>query len=88
MIYVDNQGASEPDYVAATFRETEWNGLSPADIVFPTFLFIAGLAIPLASAKHRHKASRAYLLKIILRSVKMAAIGIFLNLWAVNFHAS
>jgi predicted acyltransferase len=46
MILVDDMG--DYDYVIWPLNETEWDGLSPADCIFPCFLFIMGLAIPLA----------------------------------------
>ena len=46
MIMVDSMGNF--DYVIWPLDETVWNGLTTADCVFPSFLFIMGLAIPLA----------------------------------------
>jgi predicted acyltransferase len=44
MIMVDNMGPHPPWYL----DHAEWNGLTPADLIFPSFLFIMGMAIPLA----------------------------------------
>jgi heparan-alpha-glucosaminide N-acetyltransferase len=44
MILVDNMGGSAPWFLS----HPEWDGLTPADFIFPAFLFIMGLAIPLA----------------------------------------
>jgi predicted acyltransferase len=44
MIMVDNMGPYPPWYL----DHAEWNGLTPADLIFPSFLFIMGMAIPLA----------------------------------------
>jgi len=46
MILVDNRG--NPNHVIWPLDETSWNGLSTADCVFPSFLFISGVAITLA----------------------------------------
>ncbi len=46
MICVDSMG--DFDHVIWPLNETDWNGLKTADCVFPSFLFIMGLAIPLA----------------------------------------
>ena len=46
MIMVDSMG--NYGYVIWPLDETIWNGLSTADCIFPSFLFIMGLAIPLA----------------------------------------
>jgi len=44
MILVDNIGPKAPWFL----EHPEWDGLTPADFIFPAFLFIMGLAIPLA----------------------------------------
>lgn len=46
MICVDSMG--DFNAVVWPLRETDWDGLSTADCVFPSFLFIMGLAVPLA----------------------------------------
>lgn len=48
MILVDNMGPVDDDQVPWFLNHPDWNGLSPADIIFPAFLFIMGMAIPLA----------------------------------------
>lgn len=40
MLFVNNSG--DFDYVAAPFAHADWNGLTFADLVFPTFLFVLG----------------------------------------------
>jgi predicted acyltransferase len=44
MILVDNMGPYSPWWL----EHTQWNGLTPPDLVFPSFLFIMGMAIPLS----------------------------------------
>lgn len=44
MIIVDCGGSNMPWYL----EHAEWTGLTPADLIFPSFLFIMGMAIPLA----------------------------------------
>jgi len=44
MILVDNMGPYSPWWL----DHSEWNGLTPADLIFPSFLFIMGMAIPLS----------------------------------------
>jgi predicted acyltransferase len=46
MIIVNLQGNGDAAYAA--LKHAEWNGLTFADLVFPWFLFIVGLSIPLA----------------------------------------
>src|SRR3954451_12615047 len=45
MILVNNPGTSP---VYWPLDHAEWNGLTPTDWIFPFFLFIVGVAIPLA----------------------------------------
>jgi heparan-alpha-glucosaminide N-acetyltransferase len=53
----------------------EWNGLTLADLVFPAFLFIMGVAIPLATSK-----SRPIRPKNVSRVFLLFGIGVLLNL--------
>lgn len=53
MILVDNRG--NPNYVIWPLNESQWNGLSTADCVFPSFLFISGVAITLALKPNGNK---------------------------------
>ena len=46
MIIVNLQGYGDAAYSA--LKHAEWNGMTFADLVFPWFLFIVGLSIPLA----------------------------------------
>lgn len=52
----------------------KWNGLTCADLVFPAFLFIMGMAIPLAVSK-----GRPIKAKNIIRIFALFAIGLALN---------
>jgi len=53
----------------------QWNGFTPADLVFPTFLFIMGLAIPMSVSK-----GRPIRAKNIIRVFLLFFIGLFLNI--------
>jgi predicted acyltransferase len=79
MIVVNNPG--DYDSVYAPLAHAEWNGWSTADLVFPFFLFIAGVAIPVAlSARRLPTTTRGTVLRRVLRrSAVLLAIGIFLN---------
>jgi predicted acyltransferase len=46
MILVDDMG----DYSALIWplRESDWDGITTADCIFRSFIFVMGLAIPLA----------------------------------------
>ncbi len=45
------------------FTETEWNGLKPADCIFPIFLFIMGVSITLSNPSENKCKSLMRLLK-------------------------
>ena len=49
MILVNNPGSW--DHVYPPLRHAAWHGWTPTDLVFPSFLFIVGVAIPLALGK-------------------------------------
>ena len=80
MIMVNFPGSEE--HVYFTLRHSRWNALSVTDNVAPFFLFVIGVSIVLAySKKMEDGTSKASLhKKIILRSLKIFAVGMFLNL--------
>jgi len=80
MILVNFPGNEE--FVFAPLRHTIWNGLTPTDLIAPFFLFIVGVSIALAYTKLMEKGADKKQLykKIIIRSIKIFAVGIFLNL--------
>ena len=46
MVLVNNPGTWVAVY--APLKHAEWHGLTPTDVIFPFFLFIVGVAIPLS----------------------------------------
>ena len=79
MVLVNNPGTWE--YVYGPLRHAEWHGWTPTDLVFPFFVFIVGVAIPLAFAKRLESggSKRDIYIKIIKRTLIIFAIGLFLN---------
>lgn len=51
MILVNTPGDGR--FVYWPFRHAEWNGWTPTDVVFPSFLWIAGLALTLSFTRRR-----------------------------------
>ena len=49
MIIVNTPGSW--DHVYTPFLHAEWNGVTPTDYIFPTFLFIVGVSIVLSFTK-------------------------------------
>jgi predicted acyltransferase len=74
MIMVDSMG--DFDHIIWPLRETDWDGLSTADCIFPSFLFIMGLAIPLA-LKREDKFKWDTWKRILKRFVLLFLIGMF-----------
>ncbi len=79
MILVNNAG--DWDHVYAPLRHARWHGLSPADLIFPFFLFIMGAAIPLAfGTKTADRSLKPKLTaKIFRRFAIIFALGLLLN---------
>lgn len=70
------------DNVYAPLNHTHWNGITPTDLIAPFFLFIVGVAIAFAYTKRLDAGmapSKMYP-KLIWRSLKIFAVGMFLNL--------
>ncbi len=80
MIMVNFPGSEE--FVFFTLRHSRWNGLSFTDLIAPFFLFIVGVSIVLAYTRQRAGGSPNGELyrKIVIRSLKIFAVGMFLNL--------
>ncbi len=86
MILVNNPGSW--GYVYAPMLHADWHGWTLADLVFPFFLFIVGMSIVMAlEPENRPRPVNAALYKnIVVRSAKLFALGLFLNLFYFNFY--
>src|SRR6267378_3229958 len=78
MVLVNNPGSWA--HIYWPLEHAEWNGWTPTDLIFPFFLFIVGVAIPLAYGKRieREDSRRALFLKIVYRTVVIFLLGEFL----------
>jgi predicted acyltransferase len=79
MILVNSPGATRHGY--ALLNHARWNGWRPADLIFPAFLFIAGVAIPLSIGRQAelgtpHKELRR---RILTRTRIIFGLGLLLN---------
>jgi len=79
MILVNNPG--DWSQVYDPLAHAEWNGCTVADLVFPFFLFIVGVAIPLAlgDGASRKTPPRPQLARIARRTAILFALGLVLN---------
>jgi predicted acyltransferase len=88
MILVDNPSDGAAAYWP--LQHVEWNGWHPADFVFPSFLFIVGVAIVFSFRSRLERGeSRAHLFAHTLkRGAILFAIGLFLNGFPNNYDPS
>jgi predicted acyltransferase len=85
MLLVDYPGDEAAGYWP--IRHSQWNGWTPADLIFPSFVFLMGISIALSfSARlQRGETRRQLALHAAKRSLILFAIGVFLN-GAPEFH--
>ncbi|MCU0338865.1 MAG: heparan-alpha-glucosaminide N-acetyltransferase domain-containing protein [Spirosomaceae bacterium] len=74
MILVNNPG--DWGHVYAPLLHAEWHGCTPTDLIFPFFLFIAGVSIVFAMGKNKPS-----VFKIAKRSAILFGLGLFLSLY-------
>lgn len=69
------------DAVAAQFTHSEWNGFTFEDLIFPLFLFIVGLSIPLSLDKRleRGESRDGLLIHIVTRTLVLYFLGMVIN---------
>jgi predicted acyltransferase len=79
MILVNNNGNNDLAYRA--LNHSAWNGFTPTDLVFPTFLFIMGVSLVLSSASRlKQGASRGtYVLHVFRRFAVLFLLGLVVN---------
>ncbi|MGF1585117.1 MAG: acyltransferase family protein [Bacteroidales bacterium] len=81
MIMVNYPGSWS--YVYPPLLHVDWHGITPTDLIFPFFIFIVGVSIVLAYNKRLAAGSpkKDMYIKIVTRSIKIFAVGIFLALF-------
>ena len=79
MILVNNNGDERHAYWP--LKHAQWNGWTPTDLVFPTFLFVAGLSLVFSFESRLAKgASKVSLfLHALRRSIILFALGLVVN---------
>src|SRR5712691_5579448 len=78
MVLVNNPGSWANIYWP--LEHAEWNGWTPTDLIFPFFVFIVGVAIPLAFGKRieRGDPRKSLFIKVLYRSAIIFLLGEFL----------
>jgi predicted acyltransferase len=78
MVLVNNPGTWSAIY--GPLKHAEWHGITPTDYIFPFFLFIVGVAIPIAFSKRIAAGiTRDTYLKIFARSAPIFAVGLLMS---------
>jgi predicted acyltransferase len=77
MILVNNNGG----HAYWPFEHSAWNGWTPTDLVFPTFLFLVGVTIvfSMESRFARQASAATAVAKILRRFVLLFLLGLFVN---------
>ncbi len=81
MVLVNTPGDGHHTY--APLKHAEWDGWTPTDVVFPSFVWIVGMAITLSLGKRKAAgADRLELMRDVLRRAAIIyALGLFLYLF-------
>ncbi|MCT7949720.1 DUF5009 domain-containing protein [Ancylothrix sp. C2] len=87
MILVNNPGSW--DYIYPPLKHAKWHGCTPTDLVFPFFLFIVGVAMPLSLSKYtpENRPTKTVYQRIIQRCLILFALGLFLAILSLTLDA-
>ena len=78
MVLVNNPGSWASVYWP--LRHAEWSGFTPTDMIFPLFLFIVGVSIPLALGPRLEERRAAGLVgRVLWRSLAIFTLGLLLH---------
>ena len=79
MILVDNPGSDDKAY--HLISHAEWNGWTPADFIFPSFLFLVGVSLVFSFAKRfaAGQSRQQILFHVFKRCLLLIAIGLLVN---------
>src|SRR5215471_2574768 len=86
MILVNAQ--SDPGAAYWPLKHADWNGWTPADLIFPSFLFIVGVSLVFSfEARLRRGQTRHQIMTFAFRrSVILFVLGLVLNGFPDRFH--
>jgi predicted acyltransferase len=79
MILVNNNGDGARAYWA--LKHADWNGFTPTDLVFPTFLFMVGISTVFSTAARVAQGAtrQSLLLHVLRRSILLFLLGLVVN---------
>ena len=81
MVLVNNPGSW--GRIFPPLKHAAWHGCTPTDLVFPFFLFIVGVSIPLSQRAQLDKgrSSGELQVKILKRGLILFALGVLMSMW-------
>jgi predicted acyltransferase len=90
MIVVDNPGSDEHAYWP--IMHAKWNGWTPADFIFPSFLFLVGISLVYSfdARRQRGESKRQILWHAFKRTVILIGIGLLVNaspIYGLDIHS-
>jgi predicted acyltransferase len=77
MVLVNNPGTWRAVY--PPLRHAEWHGWTPTDMIFPFFLFVVGVSIPLALGPRQEQGAPGLPLRVLRRGAAIFALGLLLH---------
>jgi predicted acyltransferase len=77
MIIVNTPGSW--DHVYKPLLHSTWHGCTPTDLIFPSFLFIAGISMWFSFKKYGHELNSSSIFRILRRSFTIFALGLLLT---------
>jgi predicted acyltransferase len=83
MILVNTPGSWS--HIYAPFKHAPWDGFTPTDWVFPSFLFVIGNAMSFSLRKYESISESVFLRKVFKRAALIFLIGLFLNAFPFVF---
>ena len=89
MILVNTQD-SDIAPIYSQLQHSEWNGCTIADLVYPFFLYIVGVAIPFSifSRVSSGEDDKKIIYHVLKRSLIIFALGLFLNRFPYHYLSS
>ncbi|MBZ9629687.1 heparan-alpha-glucosaminide N-acetyltransferase domain-containing protein [Salegentibacter sp. LM13S] len=72
-------------HIYAPFKHAPWDGFTPTDWVFPSFLFVIGNAMSFSLRKYESISESAFLKKVFKRAALIFLIGLFLSAFPFVF---
>src|SRR5277367_809557 len=79
MILVNNNGNEAAAYWP--LKHAAWNGFTPTDLVFPTFLFLVGISIVFSTSSRlaRGASRQSLFFHVARRSILLYLLGLVVN---------